>query len=92
MRGGLRVAFSLALGASLLSGCPSTPKAPTGHALPPADGVIVTCPVSRASCQKGSETPSAIYESRTYYFCCPECPKRFAEEPARYADVITGAN
>jgi YHS domain-containing protein len=25
------------------------------------------------------------YKDRTYYFCCPECMRKFKEAPERYA-------
>lgn len=55
-----------------------------GYYTPPADGVLVWCPVSKTQCAKGPSTPSAIVESKTFYFCCPDCQARFAAEPSKY--------
>lgn len=56
-----------------------------GYAQPPPDGTSVTCPVSGRQCVKGPLTPAAVYEMHTFYFCCEDCPTRFAEAPERYA-------
>jgi YHS domain-containing protein len=72
--------------AALGSGCPARGSGRRGYAEPPPDGTEVTCPVSGDRCKKNPATPSAVYEMRTYYFCCDDCPKRFAEAPERYGD------
>jgi YHS domain-containing protein len=69
---------------ALMAGCPPSEKV-RGYEEPPPDGTIVTCPVSRTRCTKTPATAAAVYEMRTYYFCCDDCPKRFAEAPERYA-------
>ena len=28
---------------------------------------------------------STVYKGHTYYFCCPGCPEKFKENPAKYA-------
>jgi YHS domain-containing protein len=67
-----------------LLGCPPSERV-QGYVEPPPDGTVVTCPVSRKQCTKTPATPAAIYEMRTYYFCCDDCPARFAAAPERYA-------
>jgi YHS domain-containing protein len=51
---------------------------------PPPDGTKVTCPVSGDTCEKTPTTRAAVFAMRTYYFCCDDCPARFAADPARY--------
>jgi len=31
-----------------------------------------------------ASTPKVEYRGRTYYFCCPECAKSFAERPGDF--------
>jgi YHS domain-containing protein len=31
-----------------------------------------------------ASTPKVEYRGRTYYFCCPECAKHFAEHPGDF--------
>lgn len=31
-----------------------------------------------------ASTPKAEHQGRTYYFCCPECAKQFAEHPGDF--------
>lgn len=78
--------LGLALSLAVLPGCPRKDTGPRGYEEPPPDGAMITCPVSGERCAKTAATPSAIYEMRTYYFCCDDCPKRFVQAPERYAD------
>jgi YHS domain-containing protein len=32
----------------------------------------------------GPSTPSAEHDGVTYWFCCPGCRSRFAQDPATY--------
>ena len=66
------------------AGCPAK-TGDVGFTNPPPDGTMVFCPVSGAECEKTPLTPAAVFESKTYYFCCAECPKRFREAPERFA-------
>jgi YHS domain-containing protein len=79
----LGCAFACAL-ACALAACRN--RSATGYEEPPPDGTVITSPVDRSSCQKRIETPSMIYESRTYYFCSREEADRFAKSPERWAD------
>lgn len=72
------IAFGLALAAC------SGSRGDTGYAAPPPDGTMVTCPVSGEKCEKTPLTPAAVFESKTYYFCCADCPRRFREGPDRF--------
>ncbi|MCB9739817.1 MAG: YHS domain-containing protein [Deltaproteobacteria bacterium] len=31
-----------------------------------------------------SETVTAEYKGKTYYFCCPGCDEKFAADPEKY--------
>jgi YHS domain-containing protein len=31
-----------------------------------------------------ADSPHAEYKGKTYYFCCPDCPKAFEEHPEKY--------
>ena len=73
----------LLFGVALVA-CPK--PSPVGHHTPPAEGVIVTCPVTRASCAKGPETLSSVLDERTYYFCTEEAWARFQAHPERFGD------
>jgi YHS domain-containing protein len=73
-----------ALALVLLLGCPDRP--PRGYDAPPADGIAITCPVTGERCTKTAETPAAVFDHRTYYFCRQEAADRFAKAPAKYAD------
>ncbi len=65
-------------------GCPDEERSGFGHYDPPPDGATVRCPVSDKSCPKTPLTPSAIVESKTYYFCCPDCRGTFVANPTKY--------
>ena len=61
--------------------------APTrGYVEPPDDGTEVTDPVTNTKCKKTFETKSAVYEQKTYYFCCPHCPTQFLADMTKFAD------
>jgi len=63
--------------------------APTSQ--PTADGTAVdlkntVCPVSGD--KVGDSKLTATYEGKIYHFCCDECPKAFAKDPAKYAKAV----
>jgi YHS domain-containing protein len=31
-----------------------------------------------------ADSPHADYNGKTYYFCCPDCPKAFQEHPEKF--------
>jgi YHS domain-containing protein len=57
-----------------------------GYTDPPDDGTEVTDPVMKKACKKTFWTESAVFEQKTYYFCCPVCPGQFLRAPEKYAD------
>jgi YHS domain-containing protein len=34
---------------------------------------------------------TAVYEGRTYYFCCKDCLAKFNKEPKKYAGALKAA-
>jgi YHS domain-containing protein len=74
-----RVWWALALSACIGK------RTDAGFTAPPPDGARVTCPVSGERCTKTPLTPAAVFEMKTYYFCCEDCPTRFRADPGRYA-------
>lgn len=63
-------------------------KVSAGFFEPPEDGVEVIDPVSKTKCKKTYSTRSAIYEQKTYYFCCAHCPAAFVADAAKYSDEL----
>ena len=47
-------------------------------------GDHTTCIVSGHEFVVTADSPHADYNGKTYYFCCPDCPKAFAADPAKY--------
>ena len=67
--------------AAAASGGASTIKAP-GEA---RVGDQTTCAMhADAVFTVTASTPKVEYRGRTYYFCCPECAKHFAEHPGDF--------
>lgn len=66
--------FTLAL---LLAGCRPSFSPEGGYLEPPPDGARVRCPVSGQACTKDGLTEAAVWEGRTYYFCCADCRTQF---------------
>jgi YHS domain-containing protein len=66
-------------------GCTGGPRSLGGYDRPPPDGVEVQDPVSGARCTKTPATEAAVFEARTFYFCDPASPARFADAPERFA-------
>jgi YHS domain-containing protein len=81
------LAASIAFAPVALVACRGHDKPSTGWSEPPADGLKVTDPVDGKSCAKFGDTQSAIYDSRTYYFCAPVTAARFVADPAKFADT-----
>jgi YHS domain-containing protein len=42
------------------------------------------CPVSGNEFVVKEDSPHAEHNGKTYYFCCPDCPKAFAENPEKF--------
>jgi YHS domain-containing protein len=43
------------------------------------------CPVSGHEFVVKEDSPHAEYNGKTYYFCCPDCPKAFEANPEKFA-------
>lgn len=42
------------------------------------------CPVSGHEFVVTADSPHAEYNGKTYYFCCPDCPKAFEANPEKF--------
>lgn len=85
---GFMCSSTLAL-AGDMSGMDMPTTAPTSQ--PAADGTAVdlqntVCPVSGE--KVGDSKLTATYEGKIYHFCCEDCPKTFAKDPAKYAKAV----
>jgi YHS domain-containing protein len=70
------------------SQAPSSPAAAPGDDAKPIGeaklGDATHCPVSGQRFVVSESTPKVEHEGKTYYFCCPECPARFKQDPQKY--------
>lgn len=44
----------------------------------------VTCPVTGLVVKNVKTAPKAVYQGKTYYFCCSDCKAKFEKNPAKY--------
>lgn len=44
----------------------------------------IQCPVMKTWFVPNEKTDKAVYEGKTYYFCCKSCKPMFEKEPAKY--------
>lgn len=42
------------------------------------------CPVSGEEFVVAADSPHAEHNGKTYYFCCPDCPKAFQANPEKF--------
>jgi YHS domain-containing protein len=47
-------------------------------------GDRTSCPVSKEAFTVAADSPSAQYDGKTYYFCCPHCAEKFQADPQKY--------
>jgi Cu+-exporting ATPase len=47
-------------------------------------GDKTTCPVSGEEFVVTANSPTAEYDGKTYYFCCPGCDAKFKADPKKY--------
>ncbi|HEY6175778.1 MAG TPA: YHS domain-containing protein [Kofleriaceae bacterium] len=92
----LLCSLSIAFWAAACAGSappPAAPKADTATATVPAPlvaageakvGDRTKCIVSGHEFVVKADSPHAEYNGKTYYFCCPDCPKAFAAHPEKY--------
>lgn len=50
----------------------------------------VVCQVSGKEIEKSEAAGSMEYKGKTYYFCCENCEKAFAENPEKYINAKPG--
>lgn len=65
-----------------------------GEVVPPGQATVgdrTRCPVTGDEFVVTAESPHAVYEGRTYYFCCADCVAPFQADPARYTQPSAGA-
>lgn len=81
---GSLVGLLLLAGVTPLAGCVAPPSAPApGHAFCPVcrcDGDLACLDV-----RIGPDTPTAVVDGTTYYFCSSECRDDFLQHLDRYA-------
>lgn len=71
--------------AAAAAAAPSTPLVAAGEA---KVGDRTKCPVSGHEFVVTADSPHADYNGKTYYFCCPDCPKAFAANPEKFAGKV----
>ena len=47
-------------------------------------GDATTCPVSGDTFTVAADSPSLVYQGKTYYFCCTDCVGDFKKAPEHY--------
>jgi YHS domain-containing protein len=70
---------------------PAAATSPSAPLVPPGEAKVgdhTKCPVSGHEFVVTADSPHADYNGKTYYFCCPDCPKAFEAHPEKY---VTGA-
>jgi Cu+-exporting ATPase len=85
--------FAVACGGSAPPPAAPSPAAASAVATPgplvaPGEAKIgdrTKCPVSGHEFVVTADSPHAEYNGKTYYFCCPDCPKAFQANPEKFA-------
>ena len=67
--------------AAASAGAPSSPLVAPGEA---KIGYRTNCIVSGHEFVVKADSPHAEYNGKTYYFCCPDCPKAFEANPEKF--------
>ena len=62
----------------------TTVKSPLVAAGEAKVGDRTKCIVSGHEFVVTADSPHAEYNGKTYYFCCPDCPKAFAANPEKF--------
>jgi YHS domain-containing protein len=66
---------------------PAAAAAPAGPLVAPGEAKVgdhAKCPVSGHEFVVTADSPHADYNGKTYYFCCPDCPKAFQDHPEKF--------
>ena len=69
----------------------SSPEAATprnGFAGMPPVGTKAVCPVMGTEFEVTKNSEFAVYQGKTYVFCCPGCKPQFEAEPAKYIGTL----
>jgi Cu+-exporting ATPase len=67
---------------------PAAASAPSSPLVAPGEAKVgdrTKCPVSGHEFVVKADSPHAEYNGKTYYFCCPDCPKAFEANPEKFA-------
>jgi len=96
----MRIKSSLLLCSLFVAACGGTAPPPAAPTTPAAAGAAASSPLVAAGEAKvgdrtkcivsghefvvKADSPHAEYNGKTYYFCCPDCPKAFAAHPEKY--------
>jgi YHS domain-containing protein len=66
---------------------PPAAAAPSSPLVAPGEAKVgdrTKCPVSGHEFVVTADSPHAEYNGKTYYFCCPDCPKAFQANPEKF--------
>jgi YHS domain-containing protein len=66
---------------------PTPAAASTAPLVAPGEAKVgdhAKCPVSGHEFVVTADSPHADYNGKTYYFCCPDCPKAFQDHPEKF--------
>ena len=95
----MRIKSTFLLGSLFLAACAGSAPPPASPTPPPAAatdssplvaageakvGDRTKCIVSGHEFVVKADSPHAEYNGKTYYFCCPDCPKAFQAQPEKY--------
>jgi Cu+-exporting ATPase len=97
----MRIKSTLLLSSLFAAACAGSAPPPAAPAATPAPAAASTAPLvapgeakvgDRTKCIVSghefvvtADSPHADYNGKTYYFCCPDCPKDFAANPEKFA-------
>jgi YHS domain-containing protein len=66
---------------------PAAASASSSPLVPPGEAKVgdrTKCLVSGNEFVVKEDSPHAEHNGKTYYFCCPDCPKAFAANPEKF--------
>lgn len=62
----------------------TTKEARAAAAVKSAKNDWAVCPVEKTKILKSRAVDTAVYQGKTYYFCCAGCKPAFIKDPAKY--------
>jgi YHS domain-containing protein len=94
MRNLMRASAVASVGLLLAGGCASAPSGSTattasvGKANPHAECLVCkhNADLACIDVELEKDTPSYVYNGKTYYFCSDTCAKKFKADPAKYVN------